>query len=355
MQIADAIGVDGVNCLFCDNFPRIRLELQKWAETSDKMRLVSVDLQRIPENAALTDQLLGQLAQAASLLWPDWYENCSALDRPAVFAENADQICRHHPEVNRHWLGAAASACHKGRIPVLSQFSATIQVRQLRLALSDQQLLVAVFLADSEPSAERLLGLSRAVEWLAREAKASVLVVLPAALSRRPELDAINFSAQFWPTEHPEDELSAPSASEEGRSPQPSEERKQLVCPIVGRPHPGSPGEQRLAKQLAIDDELRDLFQFNQRVTTVLDSRFIVDLLWREGRIVVEVDGYGWHSSRSMFNSDRQRDYELTISNYLVLRLPHDFVVQDPALACERIREFVQFRRQHPIAQEMTA
>ena len=66
------------------------------------------------------------------------------------------------------------------------------------------------------------------------------------------------------------------------------------------------------------------------------------------GRVVVEVDGYGWHSSPTAFAADRARDYELTLTGYLVLRLPHDFVVSDPALAAERVRDPVRFRRRRP-------
>jgi very-short-patch-repair endonuclease len=45
-----------------------------------------------------------------------------------------------------------------------------------------------------------------------------------------------------------------------------------------------------------------------------------VDFLWREARVVAEVDGYEFHSSRDSFAADRRRDAELTALGYRVLR-----------------------------------
>lgn len=72
---------------------------------------------------------------------------------------------------------------------------------------------------------------------------------------------------------------------------------------------------------------------------------YLVDLVWSGGKVVVEVDGYGFHASQSAFSADRRRDAELVLSDYLVLRLPHDEVVADAELAVDRIRDFVRYRR----------
>jgi len=45
-----------------------------------------------------------------------------------------------------------------------------------------------------------------------------------------------------------------------------------------------------------------------------------VDFVWRTQRLVVEVDGYAFHSSRSSFERDRRRDRELQAAGYRVLR-----------------------------------
>ena len=46
-----------------------------------------------------------------------------------------------------------------------------------------------------------------------------------------------------------------------------------------------------------------------------------VDFLWRGHRLVVEVDGYAFHSSRSAFERDRRRDADLIRAGYRVIRL----------------------------------
>ena len=46
-----------------------------------------------------------------------------------------------------------------------------------------------------------------------------------------------------------------------------------------------------------------------------------VDLLWRQQRLVVEIDGYAFHSSRRSFERDRRKDRELAAAGYLILRI----------------------------------
>jgi very-short-patch-repair endonuclease len=49
-------------------------------------------------------------------------------------------------------------------------------------------------------------------------------------------------------------------------------------------------------------------------------GRYEVDFLWRDQRLIVEVDGYAFHSSRSSFEQDRHRDAELTAGGFRVMR-----------------------------------
>jgi very-short-patch-repair endonuclease len=46
-----------------------------------------------------------------------------------------------------------------------------------------------------------------------------------------------------------------------------------------------------------------------------------VDFLWRERNLVVEVDGYAFHSSRAAFERDRRRDAELATAGISVVRV----------------------------------
>ena len=54
--------------------------------------------------------------------------------------------------------------------------------------------------------------------------------------------------------------------------------------------------------------------------TNVRIGRHEVDFLWRAQKLVVEVDGYAFHSSRSSFERDRRRDADLAATGIRVLR-----------------------------------
>jgi very-short-patch-repair endonuclease len=56
------------------------------------------------------------------------------------------------------------------------------------------------------------------------------------------------------------------------------------------------------------------------QVNTTLDG-YEVDFLWSAQRLVVETDGYAFHSSRSAFERDRRRDRHLQAKGYAVLRI----------------------------------
>ena len=55
-----------------------------------------------------------------------------------------------------------------------------------------------------------------------------------------------------------------------------------------------------------------------------------VDLLWREQRLVVEIDGYAFHSSRSSFERDRRKDRELAAKGYRVIRVTWRQLTDEP-------------------------
>jgi hypothetical protein len=55
-----------------------------------------------------------------------------------------------------------------------------------------------------------------------------------------------------------------------------------------------------------------------------------VDFAWRARRLVVEVDGYGYHRSPSRFENDRERDIMLTLAGWTVLRFTWTQVTTRP-------------------------
>lgn len=57
-----------------------------------------------------------------------------------------------------------------------------------------------------------------------------------------------------------------------------------------------------------------------------------VDALWRNERLVVELDGYDNHSTRAQMERDRQKELELRAAGFLVIRYTRAQVVDQPEL-----------------------
>jgi very-short-patch-repair endonuclease len=56
-----------------------------------------------------------------------------------------------------------------------------------------------------------------------------------------------------------------------------------------------------------------------------------VDFVWRDARLIVEVDGYRYHRSPSKFETDRERDVMLAVAGWQVLRFTWTQLTQRPA------------------------
>jgi very-short-patch-repair endonuclease len=58
-------------------------------------------------------------------------------------------------------------------------------------------------------------------------------------------------------------------------------------------------------------------------------GRYEVDFLWREAGLVVEVDGFAFHSDRAAFEADRRRDAELAARGLTVIRVTWRQIVEE--------------------------
>lgn len=320
-------------------------------------RLVLVPLAAAATAEAAADALLAGLADLALTLWPHWYGDAplphgaadtlgrmaagAAVRRAAALVEGA----------LLSWAEAAAQLALSGRPPLVPQTPAATQLAQLARLLAPGGLVIAV---EIDPALEPALAaaLAHALDWTARNLGGAVAALFPQAPAR-PEAFArirqhrvcvdpaqrVPLSGDGLPP--------ADGGGPAGAPPLP------WVLPWRGRPHPLSAIETRMARLIDADAELASLFHFNQPVETVRGSRPRVDLLWPEGRLVVELDGYADHGTRAAFGRDRHRDFELTLSGYTVLRLPNDEIAQDCWLALEKIRDLVRHRRR-VLAQEAT-
>jgi very-short-patch-repair endonuclease len=73
-------------------------------------------------------------------------------------------------------------------------------------------------------------------------------------------------------------------------------------------------------------------------------ERFEVDFLWRDQRLIVEVDGWESHRTRSAFEEDRARDARLAVLGYEVVRFTWRQVTEDARAVAQTIRTLLRAR-----------
>jgi very-short-patch-repair endonuclease len=306
------------------------------AEWKDEV-LVSKTWHQVPAQEVIIEECLGILAQVALSLWPNWYGQAQSFAEGTVAEETwlnrlqTQSIPRDiDPSISTAWLKAVVPLCENKLSPKLTSFPRTFQIQQLIKAISPKGLTLALATDDSQPRSMYLLGLAKAALWLADQEKIRVVLLVPPALAHHEELASVGYSTL---------ELQLPVLTES------LDTSVKVVLGQRGSPHPASQVEQLLAKRLESDAELRSLLSFNQPVQSIMGHSFRVDLLWEEGKLIVEIDG-DEHRGRHQYTADRQRDYELMISGYLILRISNDQVMSDSELVLQMIRDVVRFRRE---------
>ena len=94
-----------------------------------------------------------------------------------------------------------------------------------------------------------------------------------------------------------------------------------------GAPHPQSAIELTMWRLVQADEELRPLLLFNRTMPEVAPLEARADMLWRDGRVAVEIDGPE-HRRPANYRQDRHRDYKLVCAGYCVLRVTNDEVAE---------------------------
>ncbi|HEY3719206.1 MAG TPA: DUF559 domain-containing protein [Roseiarcus sp.] len=284
---------------------------------------------------AIIEQAIDLLAETARLIWPIWFTSVSfpgrddALGRLAV-AVAARDAAREITGLSSKWVEAAARIALGGRPPRVAGMLPAVEIAQLALAVSRFGL---VFVADVEAACKdgNHAATVHALEWIAQHMNGAVVALFPELPPNAPPFDRILYGARTVAAADPVEAAPVDAGP--------------WIAPWRGMPHPASEVERRLAKALRADAELAPLFVFNQCVVTVRGTRPKVDLVWTEGRLAVELDGWGSHGNRMAFMQDRHRDYELAMSGYTVLRLTNDEIAQDIEKAIEKIRDLVTLCR----------
>jgi hypothetical protein len=307
-------------------------------------RALFLQLQLAGSIEAYVEQVIAILAETAMRLWPVWFTDVSfvmcrddALGRPAsgvIAREAAARV----PGVSSTWAEAAVRLALAGRPARVAGVLPAIELAQHSLAVGRAGL---VLVADVSAAADAssAAALAYALEWIGQHSHAAVVVLFATVPPLESPFDRLLYGA-----------CRVIGDADRGayvREPETGEsvDSEPWIAPWHGAPHPLSEVERRLAAMLSDDAELATLFYFNWFVDTVRGSRPKVDLVWIDGRLVVELDGYPDHATRRAFIGDRHRDYELALSGYTELRLANDEVSQDFGRAIEKIRDLVRLRR----------
>lgn len=75
--------------------------------------------------------------------------------------------------------------------------------------------------------------------------------------------------------------------------------------------------------------------------TNVLVEGFEVDAVWREQRLVVELDSRAFHDTAAAFERDRLRDAALLLAGYRVLRITWGRLHSEPAVVADTVRRLL--------------
>ncbi len=349
-NILDRATPGGVLSAFCEDINGARLELRAAAEELQPIpTLVALEWTHAPALASELDEIRHALARAAASLWPDWYitaeqrferHRLASAPVAGVIEETANAPV--HPSAS--WLRDAWHRCAAGKLPLVPRMTVAEQVRQLSRALDPTRLIFALSVASPEATPARVRAVAHAAEWLAHESQAKTLLLVPQAWQKHPELDHVTYQALTF---EPEDPTSADGAAPASvrtathTAPGASEPLHVVVGPIIGKPHPASEAEQLLHECLIADAELAALFEYNQPITVYGDKRCTVDLIWRSGAFVIEIDG-DEHRRPVAFSKDRDRDYRVFMSGYTTLRVTNGDVIANVDAVITKIRSVVK-------------
>jgi very-short-patch-repair endonuclease len=76
--------------------------------------------------------------------------------------------------------------------------------------------------------------------------------------------------------------------------------------------------------------------------TNTLIEGILVDFLWRDRNLIVEVDGYAYHRAPSRFERDRENDVTLTIKGWRVMRFTWRKVEERPGWVAAAMRTYLR-------------
>jgi very-short-patch-repair endonuclease len=79
--------------------------------------------------------------------------------------------------------------------------------------------------------------------------------------------------------------------------------------------------------------------QLPQPIVNEMLHGFLVDFLWPDASLILEVHGYGTHGSRQAFENDRRRDQVHAAAGYVVVRVTWEQLQNEPLAVIARIAQ----------------
>jgi very-short-patch-repair endonuclease len=287
---------------------------------------------------ALVDDVLDQLESVALGLFPAWLPQAGVITERSDFDRRVvRQLARRLASGREHFgpfVADMAEAAVRGGSPS-RRFGPEVRARGLARITADsygRDGIVLLLGAAEEPSSEdQQRRVAAACEWLVTHGGMGVWLT-PGAL---PDVDRYPTWQLSVPTY-----LEALSVHVPAETPTPSTE----FPPLVGRPHPASLAEQTLERYLVRCDWAAGRSWNQEYASHSLAPPIRVDLMWRDERCVVEIDGHD-HRGSLKYAADRRRDNGLMLDGFAVLRFTNDEIDDDPQRVLAVIEALLTTRR----------
>jgi very-short-patch-repair endonuclease len=119
------------------------------------------------------------------------------------------------------------------------------------------------------------------------------------------------------------------------------------ITPLAGRPNPLSRAEQKLEARLSSLSWAAGRAWNQSWAFDALHNPIYVDLIWNDGKCVVEIDGPD-HLDPAKFAADRRRDRLLQLAGFKVLRFTNDEVLDDIEQVTSLLERVVTRKKGNP-------
>lgn len=294
-----------------------------------------------PVMSKVVDAMLHELEHAAIELFPAWLPAALAVSGETDLAIAAIRlIAKEVASTSDHFgpfLSDLAECAMRRRANGLSRYATetrAIGLARILKASYDRPLAaILVSVPDGFP-ADCEQPLLAAAEWIAQHANVGVWL---AGMLRSPE-------RLMSVTVHLPGYLASPATRGMPSMLQVPAGPVFLYPPIAGKPHPGSPAEQKLEAAL-LNKVWAEGRVWNQSYCShPLVNPVRLDLWWRDERCVVEVDGPE-HRGKWKFAEDHRRDVMLLGDGFAVLRFTNAQVLDELDVVLAAIEQFLQTRR----------